>query len=70
MQYLDKVKSRLDVPGLIIIVTASLMVYFSNRIAEKLFSGHISAASLVIKVTGCALALFGALVLLDIVQIW
>ena len=63
MNYGQQVLSRLMNPGLPLLVIGAVAVYGSGWIARRVRHEH---ANLICKVAGCAVALIGALLLLDI----
>ena len=64
MSYIEKVLSRLNIPGLILLIAGSVAVVFSEMIADKIGSQKMN---LIIKAAGGAAALIGALILLDFI---
>lgn len=67
MSYGEKVLSRLHVPGLALLILGAVLVYTSGPISRKLFPGKGDKANIAVKAAGCAAALAGALLLLDII---
>ena len=67
MSYIEKVLSRLNIPGLILLIAGSVAVYASARIAEKIKPEHAGKLSIVIKAAGGVAALVSALILLDFI---
>ena len=66
MTYWEGVLSRLDVPGLVLLLLGAVVGYGSKPIMERVFHRQGQKGQLVLKAAGCALALLGALLLLDI----
>lgn len=64
LSYIEKVLSRLNIPGLILLIAGSVAVVSSEKIADKIGSQKMN---LIIKAAGGAAALIGALILLDFI---
>ncbi len=64
MSYIEKVLSRLNIPGLILLIAGSVAVVSSEKIADKIGSQKMN---LIIKAAGGVAALTGALILLDFI---
>ena len=67
MSYIEKVLSRLDIPGLILLIAGSVAVIAADRIGQMIRPEEKDKVSLIIKAAGGAAALFGALILLDFI---
>ena len=67
MSYIEKVLSRLNIPGLILLIAGSVAVVASEGIVEKICPEKKEKTNLVIKAAGAVAALFGALILLDFI---
>lgn len=67
LSYIEKVLSRLNIPGLILLIAGSVAVYASAWIAGKVKPDHAAKLNLIIKAAGGAAALVGALILLDFI---
>ena len=67
MSYGEKMRSRLNVPGLALLILGAVLVYTSGPISGRLFPGKGDKANIAVKAAGCAVALVGALLLLDII---
>lgn len=67
MSYGEKVLSRLNVPGLALLILGAVLVYASGPISGRLFPEKGDKANIAVKAAGCAVALVGALLLLDII---
>ena len=63
------VLERLSVPGLILLAAGAVLGYGARWLAPKLFAKGGDRAVVPMKVVGLALALLGALILLDIIPI-
>lgn len=66
MTYWEGVLSRLDVPGLVLLILGAMVGYGSKPIMEKIFHRQGQKEQLLLKAAGCVLALLGALLLLNI----
>ncbi len=67
MSYIEKVLSRLNIPGLILLIAGAVAVVTSEGIVEKIGPENKEKINLVIKAAGIAAALLGALILLDFI---
>ena len=67
LSYIDKVLSRLNLPGLILLIAGTVAVFFSGRIVEKIGREKNEKINLIIKAAGCFVAFAGALILLDVI---
>ncbi|MBE5804157.1 MAG: hypothetical protein E7316_06565 [Clostridiales bacterium] len=67
MSYIEKVASRLNIPGLILLIAGAVAVLCSGRIVEKIGLEKKEKISLIIKAAGFVAALAGALILLDFI---
>ena len=67
ISYGEKVLSRLNVPGLALLILGAVLVYTSGPISGRLFPEKGDKANIAVKAAGCAVALVGALLLLDII---
>ena len=67
MSYGEKVLSRLNVPGLALLILGAVLVYTSGPISGRQFPEKGDKANIAVKAAGCAVALVGALLLLDII---
>ncbi len=67
MSYIEKVLSRLDLSGLILLIAGAVAVFSSGRIVEKIGLEKKEKISLIIKAAGFVAALAGALILLDVI---
>lgn len=62
--YWTKVLSRLNVPGLILLILGAVLVYASSPIAGRIKPEKKESVSLMLKGIGCVIALIGTLILL------
>ena len=67
MSYIEKVLSRLNIPGLILLIAGAVAVLTSEGIVEKIGPENKEKTNLVIKAAGIGAALLGALILLDFI---
>ena len=67
MSYTEKVLSRLNIPGAILLIAGAVAVYASPWIAGRIKAGSPEKVNLVIKAAGGLAALAGALILLDVI---
>ena len=67
MTYGEQVISRLNIPGAILLAIGAVAVYASRALARRMPEEKREKTSLIIKCAGCAAALAGALLLLDII---
>ena len=65
--YLAKVGSRLDITGLLLLAAGAALTFGSAKVAERLFPNKTNLAGTVMKFVGLALAVVGALILLDFI---
>lgn len=66
MSYGEKVLSKLNWPGVALMVVGAVLVYASSPIVTKLFPKAGEKGKLICKGVGCVIALVGALLLMDI----
>ena len=67
MTYWEKVASRLSVPGLALIAVGALLCVQAQRLCAWAFREKEARFVLTAKIAGVALALLGALILLDFI---
>ncbi len=67
MDYGAKVLSRLNVPGLALLIVGAVLVYASMPIVRRLFPARVDRANVIVKGIGCAICMIGALLLLDLI---
>ncbi|MDD3410632.1 MAG: hypothetical protein PHY12_07455 [Eubacteriales bacterium] len=67
MTYWEKVASRLSVPGLALIVVGALLCAQAQRLCTLAFKEKGARLVLPAKIAGVALALLGALIMLDFI---
>lgn len=67
LSYIDKVLSRLNLPGLILLIAGAVAVFISERIAEKCNAEKKENINFIIKTAGGLVAFAGALILLDVI---
>ncbi len=67
--YWQNVLSRLSIPGLCLLALGAALGYGAKWVGGKLFKQGGERAVVPLKVAGLALALVGALILLDIIPI-
>ena len=67
MSYLEKVASRLDLAGLILLIVGAVLVYASSPIAGKICTKNKDKTNLIIKAAGCVVALIGTVILLELI---
>ena len=67
LSYIDKVLSRLNLPGLILLIAGAVAVFISERIAEKCNAEKKENINFIIKTAGGFVAFAGVLILLDVI---
>ena len=67
MPYIEKVSSRLNVPGLILLIAGSVAVVASGYMVQRIQPEKKERTNLIIKIAGLIAALLGALILLDFI---
>ena len=67
MSYTEKVLSRLNVPGLLLLAAGAVAVYASEALVRRVREDKRGKINLCIKAAGGVVALIGALVLLDLI---
>lgn len=68
MTYGEQVLSRLNIPGVLLMVLGAVLVYASAPLTRRLFDAtKQEKTNLVFKGIGCVICLVGALLLLDLI---
>lgn len=68
MTYGEQVFSRLNIPGVLLMVLGAVLVYASAPLTRRLFdAAKQEKTNLVFKGIGCVICLVGALLLLDLI---
>lgn len=67
LSYIEKVLSRLNIPGLILLIAGAVAVFASEGIVEKISPEKKDKANLIFKTAGLIAALAGVLILLDVI---
>lgn len=65
--YGEKVLSRLNIPGLALLILGAVLVYTSSPLTRRLFPEKQEIWNLVFKGIGCVVCLIGALLLLNLI---
>ena len=67
LSYIEKVASRLNLPGLILLIAGAVAVFISEKIADKCSPEKKENINFIIKTAGGFAAFAGALILLDVI---
>ena len=67
MSYIEKVLSRLNVPGLFLLAAGAVAVYASETLVRRVPEDKRGRINLCIKAAGGVVAIIGALMLLDLI---
>ncbi len=67
MNFLENLMSKLSIPGLVLLTLGAVLIFQSEKLCRLVFKENADKVLLPMTILGLALALFGALILLDFI---